>query len=94
MRPKTSNSWGIYLAPTASESKADLGIAVAKKLARRAVDRNQLKRMIRQHVHCVQAAGILGDVVVKLKKPIGKETHGKLRKKEKTLLREQIIGLI
>jgi|UniRef100_UPI00404853BD ribonuclease P protein component len=94
MRPKTSGGWGVYLAPAAPEIKTDLGIAVAKKFARRAVDRNRLKRMIRQHVRCVQADGILGEVVVKLKKPIGKETHGKLRKKEKTLLREQIIGLI
>lgn len=94
MRPKTSHNWGIYLAPAAHENEADLGIAVAKKLVRRAVDRNRLKRMIRQHVRCVQANGMLGDVVVKLKKPIGKETRGRLRKKEKALLREQIIGLI
>ena len=34
------------------------------------------------------------DVVVKLKKPIGRETRGRLRKKEKELLRIQVQGLM
>ena len=72
----------------------DLGIAVAKKLAKRAVDRNQLKRMIREAVRSAQAKSLNNDVVVKLKKPIGRETRGKLRKKEKDVLRTQIAGLI
>ena len=72
----------------------DLGIAVAKKLAKRAVDRNQLKRMIREAVRNAQAKSLNNDVVVKLKKPIGRETRGKLRKKEKDVLRTQIAGLI
>jgi len=32
--------------------------------------------------------------VVKLKKPIGRETRGRLRNKEKESLRAQIVGLI
>ena len=71
-----------------------MGIAVAKKLAKRAVDRNQLKRMIRELVRSAQTTGLNSDVVVKLKKPIGRETRGKLRSKEKEGLRTQIAGLI
>ena len=93
-RPKTSLYWGLYLASNNQGDKPDLGIAVAKKLAKRAVDRNQLKRMIRELVRSAQATSLNSDVVVKLKKPIGRETCGRLRRKEKATLRTQIVGLI
>ena len=67
---------------------------MAKKLAKRAVDRNRLKRMIRELVWTAQTNTLNKDVVVKLKKPIGRETRGRLRKKEKELLRSQMSGLI
>jgi len=86
--------WGLYLASTNQGAKPDLGIAVAKKLAKRAVDRNQLKRMIRELVRSAQAKNLNSDVVVKLKKPIGRETRGRLRSKEKDILRTQVAGLI
>jgi ribonuclease P protein component len=47
--------WGVYVAPVKKDGKSDLGIAVAKKLAKRAVDRNRLKRMIREMVRAAQA---------------------------------------
>ena len=84
----------MYVAPTQGGSEPDLGVAVAKKLAKRAVDRNRLKRMIRELIWAAQAINWNKDVVVKLKKPIGRETRGRLRKKEKELLRHQISGLI
>ena len=86
--------WGLYLASSDRGAKPDLGIAVAKKLAKRAVDRNRLKRMIRELVRGAQATNLNSDVVVKLKKPIGRETRGRLRSKEKQVLRTQIAGLI
>ncbi|MBU3637894.1 ribonuclease P protein component [Polynucleobacter sp. es-MAR-4] len=86
--------WGLYLASSGQDAKPDLGIAVAKKLAKRAVDRNRLKRMIRELVRGAQAKDLNSDVVVKLKKPIGRETRGRLRSKEKETLRTQIAGLI
>ncbi len=86
--------WGLYLAYSDQGAKPDLGIAVAKKLAKRAVDRNQLKRMIRELVRSAQAVSLNRDVVVKLKKPIGRETRGRLRSKEKEVLRDQISGLL
>ncbi len=84
----------MYLASSDRGAKPDLGIAVAKKLAKRAVDRNRLKRMIRELIRGAQATNLNSDVVVKLKKPIGRETHGRLRGKEKETLRSQIAGLI
>ena len=84
----------MYLASSQEGKQPDLGVAVAKKLAKRAVDRNRLKRMIRELVWTAQATTLKSDVVVKLKKPIGRDTRGKLRKKEKDLLRQQITGLI
>ncbi|WP_216152652.1 ribonuclease P protein component [Polynucleobacter sp. JS-Safj-400b-B2] len=93
-RPKTSLYWGMYAASIQEGAKPDLGVAVAKKLAKRAVDRNRLKRMIRELVWTAQANTLNKDVVVKLKKPIGRETRGRLRKKEKEILRSQISGLI
>jgi ribonuclease P protein component len=50
--------------------------------------------MIRELVWTAQAGALNKDVVVKLKKPIGRQTRGKLRKKEKELLRSQILELI
>jgi len=93
-RPKTSLYWGMYFASPDEGSRPDLGIAVAKKLAKRAVDRNRLKRMIRELVRTAQSTSLQKDVVVKLKKPVGRETRGRLRKKERMLLRTQASGLI
>ena len=84
----------MYLASAQDGKQPELGVAVAKKLAKRAVDRNRLKRMIRELVWTAQATTLKSDVVVKLKKPIGRDTRGKLRKKEKVLLRQQMTGLI
>ena len=84
----------MYLASSDQGAKPDLGIAVAKKLAKRAVDRNRLKRMIRELIRSAQVTHLNSDVVVKLKKPIGRETRGRLRGKEKETLRSQIAGLI
>lgn len=84
----------MYLLSLEKSNKPDLGISVAKRLVKRAVDRNRLKRMVRELVRAAQFSTLKGDVLVKLNKPIGRETRGKLRKKEKDLLRKQIQGLI
>jgi ribonuclease P protein component len=93
-QPKTALCWGVYLLSAENNQKPDLGIAVAKKLAKRAVDRNYLKRIVRELVWTAQSTNLKSDVVVKLNKPIGRQTRGRLRKKEKDLLRQQIMGLI
>jgi len=83
----------MYVASAQEGLQPDLGVAVAKKLAKRAVDRNRLKRMIRALVWTAQAGTLNKDVVLKLKKPIGRDTRGRLRRKEKEILRSQIMGL-
>jgi ribonuclease P protein component len=93
-RPKTNLYWGLYSVGAQSGAKPDLGIAVAKKLVKRAVDRNRLKRMIREMIWSAQATSLNSDVVVKLKKPIGRNTRGRLRRKEKDILRSQVLELI
>jgi ribonuclease P protein component len=93
-RPKANEYWGMYAAGVQKDAQPDLGIAVAKKLVKRAVDRNRLKRMIRALVWAAQSTSLSSDVVVKLKKPVGRQTRGRLRKKEKELLRSQIVRLI
>jgi ribonuclease P protein component len=93
-RPKTNLYWGVYSVGALNGAAPDLGIAVAKKLARRAVDRNRLKRMIRNLVWAAQSTSLNKDVVVKLKKSVGQHTRGRLRKKEKDLLRKQVAELI
>jgi ribonuclease P protein component len=50
--------------------------------------------MIRELLRATQKTNLNRDVVVKLKKPIGRETGGRLRSKEKRALRNQIAGLI
>jgi ribonuclease P protein component len=84
----------MYLVGAPQGAKPDLGIAVAKKLVMRAVDRNRLKRMIRELVWSAQSTTLNKDIVVKLKKPIGRKTRGRLRKKEKQLLRSQVVELL
>ncbi|WP_236638665.1 MULTISPECIES: ribonuclease P protein component [unclassified Polynucleobacter] len=84
----------MYLVGAPQGAKPDLGIAVAKKLVKRAVDRNRLKRMIRELIWSAQSTTLNKDVVVKLKKPVGRQTRGRLRKKEKQLLRSQVVELL
>jgi len=93
-RPKTNQSWGLYSLDVQIGASPDLGIAVAKKLVKRAVDRNRLKRMIRELIWTAQTTSLSKDVVLKLKRPIGRQTRGRLRKKEKELLRSQVAELI
>ena len=93
-RPQTTFYWELYSVFSERGAKPDLGIAVAKKLAKRAVDRNQLKRMIREIVRVAKTRNLNSDVVVKLKKPVGRGTRGRLRVKEKEVLRTQIQGLL
>ena len=77
------------------DTNGELGIAVAKKLAKRAVDRNKLKRSLRERIR--KPSSVLldtHDVVVRLKKPIGQSTRGRLRAAELCVLKQQLSGLI
>lgn len=82
----------MYLEASTNQQQPELGLAIAKKLARRAVDRNKLKRLSRELIKSA-AFGSKSDCVVKLRKAVGKNTHGKLRKHEQNTLRERLMEL-
>ena len=92
--PKANISWGAYFAEPLTPKQADLGIAVAKKLVKRAVDRNALKRMIRELVWQAQTKTLQCDAVIKLRHAVGKNARGKLRQAELITLRSKIRDLI
>ena len=56
-----------------------LGMVVAKRNARRAVDRNTVKRMIRESFRACKAGLEVCDYVVILKRPIGTVPRDSLR---------------
>ena len=85
----------MYLGARSQGMDGALGIAVAKKLAKRAVDRNKLKRFIRESTRQPHSAILKRyDVVVRLKKPIGQSTRGRLRSIEFIALKQQLAELI
>ena len=85
----------MYLGSRSQGMDGALGIAVAKKLAKRAVDRNRLKRFIRESTRQPHSAILEAhDVVIRLKKPIGQTTRGRLRSMEFGALKAQLAELI
>jgi ribonuclease P protein component len=93
--PKTSKNWGLYLGARSQGMDSALGIAVAKKLAKRAVDRNRLKRLIRESTRQPHSAILEShDVDIRLKKPIGQTTRGRLRTAEFNVIKQQLAELI
>jgi len=67
-----------------------IGLAIPKKNAKRAVDRNRIKRLIRE-IFRNTLMNQPTDVVVKLHVPIGKKTKKKLRESERKQIRQELI---
>jgi len=67
-----------------------IGLAVPKKNAKRAVDRNRIKRLIREIFRNTSIEQPT-DIVVKLQVPIGKKTRKKLRELERKQIRQELI---
>lgn len=74
------------------KSNNRLGLAIPKKLAKRAIDRNRIKRLIREAFRQKQTSAPM-DMVVKLKSPIGKKTRHRLREQERQVIRVEIDSL-
>jgi len=91
-RPTSSGAWAIY-AESKSEGPLDLGLAIAKKFARRAVDRNRLKRVARELARN-KTPNNSTELVIRLKQPVGRYTRGKLRNPEYQELKTQLQGLV
>lgn len=68
-----------------------LGLAIPKKLAKRAVDRNRIKRLIRENFR-ISRPNDAFDIVVKLKAPVGVGTKRKLRNKERLAIRDEVVS--
>jgi ribonuclease P protein component len=91
-RSTSCGAWAVY-ADSKERGNLDLGLAIAKKLAKRAVDRNRLKRAARE----LTRKGSLGNfsgLVVRLKQPVGRSTRGRLRNSEYQQLKTQLQDLV
>ena len=86
--PKTSHL-SFHIKESTNQINSRLGLAIPKKKARRAIDRNRIKRLIRENFRKA-AITPLSDVVVKLNKSVGMQTRGRLREKERIFIRKQI----
>ena len=81
---------------SASQSITDfplnrLGLAIPKKMAKRAIDRNRIKRVIREAFRQTTKEDAF-ELVVKLKAPIGVGSKRKLREKERQIIRGEVLG--
>ena len=67
-------------------------LTVPKKLAKRAIDRNRIKRLMRESYrqNLLNLEGQL--VVLRLRKKIGESTRGKLRERERRQIKEQLFN--
>ena len=86
--PKTSHL-SFHIKESTDQENSRLGLAIPKKKARRAIDRNRIKRLIRENFRKTSVLPI-SDVVVKLNRAIGSQTRGRLREKERVFIRKQI----
>ena len=68
---------------------ARLGLAIPKKNAKRAIDRNRIKRLVRETFRNALSMDTY-DIVVKLHTQIGKKTRKKLRESERRLIRQEL----
>ena len=91
-RSISSEAWAVY-ADSKERGSLDLGLAIAKKLAKRAIDRNRLKRAARELAR-KGSLGNFSELVVRLKQPVGRSTQGRLRNFEYQQLKAQLQGLI
>ena len=66
-----------------------IGLAIPKKKARRAIDRNRIKRLAREAFR-QSLIKLSADLVIKLDTPIGKKTNNRLREAERIQIKKQL----
>jgi ribonuclease P protein component len=71
------------------EDLSRLGLAIPKKNAKRAIDRNRIKRIIREAFRKSKNLSVI-DLVVKLHAPIGLKTKRRLREPERRIIQKQV----
>ena len=87
---KPSNTKHLAIHTLAGES--GIALTVPKKLAKRAIDRNRIKRLMRESYrqNLLNLEGQL--VVLRLRKKIGESSSGKLRERERRQIKEQLFN--
>jgi ribonuclease P protein component len=89
---KPSNTKHLAIHALAGES--GIALTVPKKLAKRAIDRNRIKRLMRESYrqNLLNLDGQL--VVLRLRKKIGESSAGKLRERERREIKEQLFNQV
>jgi len=85
---KTSSEFFTILSRESNAGQARLGIVVAKRRANRSVDRNIIKRIIRESFRLNKASLPKNDFIVILKRPIRTIKRANLRQQMETLWKQ------
>lgn len=88
-KPKTTK----YIACHIFNEYDGFALTVPKKLAKRAVDRNRIKRLMREAYRQAPVIGASQAVVLRLRKKIGDKTKNRLREAERLEIRKELISL-
>ncbi len=89
---KPSNTKHLAIHTLAGES--GFALTVPKKLAKRAIDRNRIKRLMRESYrqNLLNLDGQL--VVLRLRKKVGESSSGKLREQERRQIKDQLFNQV
>jgi ribonuclease P protein component len=79
----------IVIAPAASES-GRVGFVVGRKSMRRAVDRNRLKRIMREFVRSSRSELARFDVVIRVKRLVTRDTLAQAAEEAVALIRQAV----
>jgi ribonuclease P protein component len=88
-KPKTTK----YIACHIFNEYDGFALTVPKKLAKRSVDRNKIKRLMREAYRQAPAAECVQAIVLRLRKKIGDKTKNKLRELERLEIRNELASL-
>ena len=94
-RKSTNSKYLAFYKHTNNLENARLGLAVPKKNAKRAIDRNRIKRLMREvYRQTMQKEALPEHIVLRLRKKIGDLTKNKLRESERIEIRTELSKLM
>ncbi len=74
----------------ASQRPGRVGFVVGRKALSRAVDRNRLKRMLREFLRASRPDLVAFDLVIRLKRPVTREALPEVAREAVALIRETV----